>query len=235
MNKLCIIPARGGSKRIPRKNIKDFLGKPIIAYSIEAAKSSKLFEEVMVSTDDIEIADIAVKYGAKVPFIRSKVNADDYASTVDVVIEVINTYKNLGNEFEYACCIYPTAPLVKNKYLIDSFNLLIEKSYDTVFPVSKFSYPIFRALQINENGKLSMIWSENLTKRSQDLPDSYHDAGQFYWLNIPKLFASNKLLTNNSGTIILNDLEVQDIDNEMDWKLAEIKYQLLNMSDKNEL
>lgn len=234
MNNLCIIPARGGSKRIPRKNIKDFLGKPIIAYSIEVAIKSKLFDEVMVSTDDEEIAQIAIKYGAKVPFMRSKINADDYASTVDVINEVINTYKKIGRVYDYACCIYPTAPLVNQKYLINCYNLLIKKSFDTIFPVSKFSYTIFRALQINENGKLSMIWSENLTKRSQDLPDSYHDAGQFYWFNTQRILETNKLLTNNSGTLVLSELEVQDIDNETDWKLAEIKYQLLTMRDKNE-
>jgi len=222
---LCIIPARGGSKRIPRKNIKDFLGKPIIAYSIEAALSSELFDEVMVSTDDIEIAEVAKKFGAKVPFMRSSENANDFAGTADVLLEVLKDYKKRNKIFNIACCIYPTAPLIKQEKLKEAYNLLLERKFDSVFPVTKFSYPIYRALEIKE-GKVKMIWEENLKKRSQDLPDTYHDAGQFYWLKVNELIKTNKILSQNSGAIIVNELEVQDIDCETDWKMAEMKYKL---------
>jgi N-acylneuraminate cytidylyltransferase len=224
---LCIIPARGGSKRIPRKNVKDFLGKPIIAYSIETALESNLFDEVMVSTDDDEIAEIAKNYGAKVPFMRSEENADDFATTADVLIEVITNYQKLNKYFNIACCMYPTAPLIKQEYLKKSYDLLIEKKFDSVFPIVKFSYPIFRALKIEDN-KTRMIWEENLKKRSQDLPEAFHDAGQFYWFDVKKLLSNNILFSENAGAIEIAETEVQDIDNETDWKIAEIKYKLLN-------
>jgi len=222
---LAIIPARGGSKRIPGKNIKEFLGKPIIAYSIQTALESNLFQEVMVSTDDSQIADIALRYGAKVPFMRSKENSDDFAGTADVLFEVLVDYKKNGIFFDSACCIYPTAPLLKRENLIETYNLLISENYDTVFPVVKFSYPIFRALKF-ENNKVNMIWEENLSKRSQDLPDSFHDTGQFYWFKINEFLKQKKLFTENSGALILKETQVQDIDNETDWKLAELKYKL---------
>ena len=223
-NNIAIIPARGGSKRIPRKNIKNFLAKPIIAYSIEEAINSNLFEEVMVSTDDEEIAEIAKKHGAKVPFLRTKKNADDFATTSDVLIEVINSY---NKKFENACCIYPTAPFVNSEILKDSFNNLITNKFDSVFPIVKFSYPIQRSLQ-TENGKVKMVWEEHLNSRSQDLEERFHDAGQFYWFNIEHFSEKKKLFTNNSGFIIVDELSVQDIDNETDWNLAELKYKLLH-------
>jgi pseudaminic acid cytidylyltransferase len=227
MDNLAIITARGGSKRIPRKNIKAFSGKPIIAYSIEAASKSDLFDEVMVSTDDEEIASIAIQYGAKVPFIRSAKNSDDYASTIDVIIEVLNDYAKLGVSFTNACCIYPTAPLIQIKHLTQAYDVLVKQKFETVFPVTAFSFPIFRALQLDKNNKASMIWPEKMTKRSQDLPPAYHDAGQFYWMNVLDIQKNKKLYADNSGVVILDDMEVQDIDNESDWKLAELKFQLL--------
>jgi len=226
MKKVAIIPARGGSKRIPRKNIRAFLGKPIIAYSIQAAMESKLFDEVMVSTDDDEIASIAVAYGASVPFLRSKSNADDFATTVDVLVEVLQAYKNVGKEFDAGCCIYPTAPLASHTRIRQGWEMLSEKDYDTVFPVTRFGYPIWRALQMTNN-KISMIWPEHLTKRSQDLPVAYHDAGQWYWFRVKQLLDSKLLWTNNTFGVEIDELEVQDIDNEIDWKLAEMKYGLL--------
>lgn len=229
MANIAIIPARGGSKRIPRKNIKDFLGKPIIAYSIETAINSGLFDEVMVSTDDKEIAEIALKYGAKVPFLRSELNSDDKSNTVDVIIEVLNSYNKLQFKFDYVCCIYPTAPFVNIKVISDALNLLKSKNFSSVFPVAAFSYPIFRALKINKENKVSMIWPENLTKRSQELPLSFHDAGQFYWMSVDSIVTGKKLFTENSGVIVLNELMVQDIDNQSDWELAELKYQLIQM------
>ncbi len=224
---IAIIPARGGSKRIPRKNIKNFLGKPIIAYSIEAAIKSNLFDEVMVSTDDKEIADIAIKYGAKVPFMRTAETANDFATTADVIIEVINDYEKIKKRFETCCCIYPTAPLIKIENIINAYKLLINENFESVFPVVKFSYPIFRALKV-ENNKVKMIWEENLTKRSQDLPDAFHDAGQFYFMRTEAFLLNCEIFTDNTGAIELSELEVQDIDTETDWKLAEMKYKILN-------
>jgi pseudaminic acid cytidylyltransferase len=226
MSSIAIIPARGGSKRIPRKNIRDFLGKPIIAYSIEAALTSGLFEEVMVSTDDDEIAAVARKYGASVPFLRSKKNSDDLATTVDVLLEVLKSYESIERTFEFGCCIYPTAPLASPEKIKEGRDLLITGNYDTVFPIVKFSAPIWRALQQNER-KVSMIWPENMTKRSQDLPDAFHDAGQWYWFQKRRVFSAGKLWTENTSAVVIGEMEVQDIDNESDWKLAEMKYKLL--------
>jgi pseudaminic acid cytidylyltransferase len=224
---IAIITARGGSKRIPRKNIKDFLGKPIIAYSIEAALLSGVFDEVMVSTDDDEIAQIAEKYGAKVPFKRSVKNSDDYSTTAEVLLEVISQYEDIGVAIDYACCIYPTAPFVSSLKLSQAFDVLISKKLDTVFPICPFSYPILRSLKIDEEGLIKMNWPEFLNSRSQDLPKAYHDAGQFYFFDVNKFIIQKKLFTDNAGSIIVEETEVQDIDNEVDWKMAEMKYKLM--------
>ncbi len=228
MANVAVITARGGSKRIPQKNIKNFRGKPIIAYSIETALESGLFDMVMVSTDDNEIAAVTKKYGAEIPFFRSIKNSDDYSGTADVMLEVLEELLRNNMNFDYACCIYPTAPFISKTNLKKSFDLLKEKKFDSVFPVCSFSYPILRALTINNDGKVTMTWPENLKKRSQDLAPSYHDAGQFYWMDVNSFLKEKKLFTDNSGTIILDELEVQDIDNETDWKLAELKYAMLN-------
>jgi N-acylneuraminate cytidylyltransferase len=227
MANLCIIPARGGSKRIPRKNIKTFRGKPIIAYSIEAALYSGLFDEIMVSTDDPEIAETAILYGAKVPFFRSKETSNDYATTFDVIKEVLSSYGLINMTFEYSCCIYACAPFVSYQKLIDSFNLLIKNSFDSVFPVMPFSFPIQRALKVGNNKKASFFYPEFSLSRSQDLENTYHDAGQFYWMNIEKCLSEERILTDNTGSIIISELEGQDIDNDIDWKLAELKYEFL--------
>ena len=226
MRNIAIITARGGSKRIPLKNIKPFLNKPIIAYSIEAALSSGLFDEVMVSTDNDQIATVAKQYGAKVPFLRSAYTASDIATTADALIEVLNVYQKKGKTFDYACCLYPTAPFITSEKLIDAFDFLLQKKYFSVFPVMSFSYPIWRSLRI-ENGKLKMNYPDYRNTRSQDLPISYHDAGQFYFFKVEALLAEQTLFTSNSGAIIINELEGQDIDNLTDWKLAEIKYKML--------
>lgn len=226
MNNIAIIPARGGSKRIPRKNIKDFLGKPIIAYSIEAALKSGLFEEVMVSTDDAEIAEIAIKYGAKVPFYRSNETSNDFATTMEVIQEVISEYKtHFGKVFDLVCCIYPTAPLIQVQQLKKGLDLLLAKKFDSVFPVVAFGYPIWRGLEITDEGKTKMVWPKYQNSRSQDLKNIYHDAGQWYWINIKQL--GETAFTQNSASILLSEEEVQDIDNLTDWKLAEMKYKLL--------
>lgn len=229
MGNLCIIPARGGSKRIPRKNIKDFLGKPIIAYSIQTALKSKLFDEVMVSTDDAEIAAVSEQYGAVVPFMRSRETSDDYATTAEVLMEVLQSYMAQGKKFDAVCCIYPTAPLILVDRLKQGFDKLVDRHYDTVFPIVKFSYPIWRALAVTDE-KVSMFWPENLKKRSQDLPVAYHDAGQWYWCNGDQIITGGVLWTDNTFGLEVEEIEVQDIDNESDWKLAELKYELLQNS-----
>ncbi|MDD2637230.1 MAG: pseudaminic acid cytidylyltransferase [Bacteroidales bacterium] len=228
MSNLCIIPARGGSKRIPRKNINPFLGKPIIAYSIEAAIQSNLFDEIMVSTDDEEIAEIAKQYGAKVPFFRSSENANDFATLADVLIEVVDQYKNIGKTFKNICCILPTAPLTSHSRIKEAFSKLIDENLESVVPVEEFSYPILRALEFDANNKLKMIWPEHLITRSQDLKPAYHDSGSFYWVITNALLDQNTLFCKNGSAIKLPEIEVQDIDNETDWKLAELKYKLLN-------
>jgi|TARA_B100000809_G_C15139334_1_gene532289 N-acylneuraminate cytidylyltransferase len=227
MSKLAIIPARGGSKRILRKNIKYFLGKPIIAYSIEAALKSKLFDEVMVSTDDEEIREIAIKYGAKVPFMRSETNANDFATTAAVINEVLEVYKTRNKLFKYCICIYPTAPFVSNNLLIKAFKKLKQEKLDAVFSVLKYGFPIQRAIKINKEDKVEMIDVSKMSVRSQDLEPTFHDAGQFYALNVSAFIEKQKLWTNNTGCIEINELEAQDIDTETDWKLAELKYKLL--------
>ncbi len=227
-NNLCIIPARGGSKRIPRKNIKEFLGKPIIAYSIEAAIKSKLFDEIMVSTDDEEIAGIAKQYGAKVPFMRSRENANDFATLADVLIEVVDQYKSIGKTFKNVCCVLPTAPLTSHNQIKGAFTKLIDENLESILPIVEFSYPILRALEFDENKRLKMIWPEHLKTRSQDLKPAYHDSGSFYWVKTDALLDQKTLFCKNGSAIVLPETEVQDIDNETDWKLAELKYKLLN-------
>lgn len=227
MKKIAIIPARGGSKRIPKKNIRDFLGKPIIAYSIEAAIKSEIFDEVMVSTDSQEIAEIAKKYGAKVPFLRGEKSADDYSPLIDVVKEVLDKYKDVGEEFDYACMILPTAPFITEEKLKKANEILEEKNVDSVFAVTEYSFPIQRSLKI-ENSYLKMRWPENMNVRSQDLEKTYHDAGQFYFFDVKGFYNQNKVYMEKSYPIILDNIEVQDIDTETDWKLAELKYRLIN-------
>lgn len=226
MKNIAIIPARGGSKRIPRKNIKDFLGKPIIAYSIEAALNSGVFDEIMVSTDDKEIADIARKYGAKVPFYRSPKTSNDTATTADVLIEVVNEYKKTGQDFDYACCIYPCAPFINPQKIKEGFILIKEKNADNAMPIVQFSYPIQRALKIESN-RLEMISPDNINARTQDLIPTYHDAGQYYWFNVNRFLQNKSLFSANTIAIITPESEVQDIDTEEDWEIAELKYKIL--------
>lgn len=226
MRKIAIIPARGGSKRIPRKNIKSFLGKPIIAYSIESAIKSGVFDEVMVSTDDVEIAEISKKYGATVPFYRSPEMSNDMAMTAPVLIEVLNEYKKIGQNFNYCACIYPCAPFINPKRLTEGMNLLTESNVDSVLPVVKFSYPPQRCLVIRDK-QVQMLHKENYNMRSQDLEPIYHDVGQFYCLKSASLIKEERLYCENTLPIILPESEVQDIDTEEDWKIAEMKYRIL--------
>ncbi len=227
MKTLAIITARGGSKRIPNKNIKLFLGKPIIKYSIEAAIKSNCFDEIMVSTDSQKIAQIATEYGASVPFMRSKSNSGDYSTTADVLIEVINSYIKLGKEFDYVCCIYPTAPFLKAKTLMHAFKKLRDLNCKSVLPVVKFSFPILRSFKM-EKDKLQLNWPKYLNARSQDLPNSYHDAGQFYFFRTDFFLLEKKVFTENTYGIEMPETEVQDIDNPEDWIIAEMKYKISN-------
>ncbi|MBR1572375.1 MAG: pseudaminic acid cytidylyltransferase [Lachnospiraceae bacterium] len=223
MSSIAIITARGGSKRIPKKNIKDFCGKPIIAYSIEAALKSGIFDEVMVSTDSEEIAQIARKYGASVPFMRSETTSNDYATTADVILEVIDEYKKLGKEFDDFTCIYPTAPFVTEAKLIDAYSLLQNDNADSVVSVVKYDFPPQRAFVIRNN-MLQFQYPECRDSRSQDLEPIYHDCGQFYICKTSAFMKAKSLLTDRSAPYFLNPEEVQDIDNQSDWNLAEIKY-----------
>lgn len=231
MKNLAIITARGGSKRIPRKNIRDFLGKPIIAYSIETALKSGVFNEVMVSTDDDEIAEIAKKFGAKIPFKRSNETSNDTATTTDVIIEVLSEYNKRNLNFDYACCIYPTAPFIKPESLKSGLDKMIQDNTIAAFPVVKYSYPIQRSLEISNDGKLSMICPEHSRSRSQDLIPRYHDAGQFYWFKVSEIKPNMELLKMKASPIILSEKEVQDIDTEEDWILAELKFKLLEIKN----
>lgn len=224
---IAIITARGGSKRIPKKNIRDFCGKPIIAYSIKAALESGVFSEVMVSTDSEEIAEIARRYGASVPFMRSEKTSDDYATTADVLVEVLERYKERGQEFEYMCCIYPTAPFVTAEKLRDAMRIMQENEPVQVMPVVAFSYPPQRSYVIDDNGLIKYKYPEYIAARSQDLEKYYHDAGQFNIYHVEQYLTCNGKIADGVIPIIVSDLEVQDIDSEDDWKIAELKYQLM--------
>lgn len=227
---VAVITARGGSKRIPRKNIKEFCGKPIIAYSIEAALQSGCFDEVMVSTDDKEIAEIAKKYGASVPFERSEKNASDLANTTDVLLEVVNSYAEIGKEYSRMCCIYPTAPFVTPEKLKYAMRLLENDETQTVMPVVQFSFPPLRGMHIRDD-KLTFCHPEYAFTRSQDLEKVYHDCGQFYCIKVNEFLKEKKLVMPNAKAIIVSEREVQDIDTEDDWVIAEIKYRLLKENE----
>lgn len=228
---IAIITARGGSKRIPRKNIKNFLGRPIIEYSIESALEAGIFDQVMVTTDDEEIAEIARRAGAKVPFLRSAKNSNDHAGTGDVLVEVLNQYKELGENFTHVCCIYPTAPFITAKKLREGFHVLKELGGSQLTPVVAYSFPPQRAFVVREH-KLEMLQPEHRLTRSQDLEPVFHDCGQFYFYRVDKLLEGNGVIVDNIVPFVMPELEVQDIDNETDWKLAELKYQL--MKEKGE-
>ena len=222
---IAIIPARGGSKRIPRKNIKDFLGKPIISYAIDAALTSKIFDTVMVSTDDEDIAEVSKKYGAEVPFIRRGDLSSDTAMTVPVLIDAVDYYKKNGKDFIYGCCIYPCSPLITPKLIKQGMEMLIGSEAGSVVPMVKFSYPPQRGFAI-KNGKAAMMFPENYAARTQDLEPVYHDAGQFYCFRTNSMITENTVFCADTIPLVLDETCVQDIDTEEDWKIAEMKYKL---------
>lgn len=226
MKNLCIIPARGGSKRIPRKNIKPFMCKPIMAYSIETALKSGLFDEVMVSTDDEEFARVAKQYGASVPFLRSEKTSNDFAGTEDVILEVINEYMNQGKVFDNICCLYSTAPFVTAERLKEGFALIGEHA-DASFTLVQYSYPVQRSLKKNADGLVEMNFPQYYDARTQDLEPIYHDAGQFYFIKTQAFRDEFTLWCKRTAPLILSELEVQDLDTLTDWQLAEMKYKLV--------
>lgn len=226
MRKIAIITARGGSKRIPRKNIREFCGKPILAYSIEAARESGLFDTVMVSTEDREIAGIARQYGAEVPFYRSERTAGDFATTNDVLLEVLEEYGKRGAHYDLGCCIYPTAPFVTADKLKCAMERLEGSDADTLIPVVNFSYPPQRAMIVKE-GHLVFEYPQYLDSRSQDLEPHYHDVGQFYLFYTEAFRKNKKLMVGNILPYVVSEMEVQDIDNQTDWEIAEIKYRFM--------
>ncbi len=232
ISRIAVIPARGGSKRIPGKNIKPFLGKPMIAYSIESAKASGVFDRILVSTDSREIADIAEKFGAEVPFMRPPELSDDHATTDAVVLHSLGWINANWGQADYICCIYSTAPFVRSEYLRKGFETLVKEKATSAFSVTSFPYPIFRALKIEGDGRLKMFWPEHRTTRSQDLPEAYHDAGQFYWADARKYEKERKLISSDAVPVVLPRKLVQDIDTPEDWERAELMYKSLFHNEK---
>lgn len=223
---VAIIPARGGSKRIPKKNIKDFFGKPLIAYSIEAALKSNLFEKVIVSTDDEEIATTAIKYGAVVPFLRPKELSDDFTGTGAVVEHTINFLKEQGENYDFICTIYATAPFLQERYLVEGFEKLKDSNARNAFSCTSMPFPIQRTFKITQDERCEMFWKENFSKRSQDLEEAYQDAGQFYWTNL-NVKSTDIIFGKDSIPIILPRYLVQDIDTLEDWIRAEYMYEAI--------
>lgn len=224
---VAIIPARGGSKRIPGKNVKDFCGRPIISYSISAAVESGCFDKIIISTDDEDIAEVALQYGAEVPFFRPHELANDHAATLPVIKHAIEWLAKNGWAFTHACCIYATAPLIDYKDIIRGYELMLASSADYAFTVVPFPSPIQRALYITENGRVNMFHPEHYYTRSQDLTPAYHDAAQFYWGKTSAYMAEEMIFSDKAIPIIMPAYRVQDIDNAEDWVAAEMKYRML--------
>lgn len=224
--RVAIIPARGGSKRIPRKNIKDFAGKPIIAYSIEAAQRSELFDRIIVTTDDEEIAEVARRYGAEIPFMRPKELSDDHTATIPVIAHAIQTLQN-DSVIDYACCIYATAPFVRSADILDAYNALITHHKHYAFPVTTFPFPIQRGVKRDDEGNIEMFTPEHFTTRSQDLEEAYHDVGQFYWGTSDAWLEGKPIFSDAATTIVLPRHLVQDIDTPEDWLRAELMHKAL--------
>jgi pseudaminic acid cytidylyltransferase len=234
VRKIAIIPARGGSKRIPFKNIKLFNGFPIIKYSIDVALKSKLFDDVIVSTDDEKIKDIAISYGASVPFIRSDDTSNDTATLADVILEVINEFDKINVHFDIFCVILPTSPFINEELIRKAMKIFESNDCNSVIPIVKYSYPIQRALEIR-NGLVSMISPENYRTRSQDLSSSYHDSGMFYVVRCIDFLKERRFLMKNTIPIIVPEHLAHDIDTEEDWRIAELKFQLINqLKNQNE-
>jgi pseudaminic acid cytidylyltransferase len=235
MNIVALIPARAGSKRIPGKNIKPFAGRPLIAYSVEAAEASGLFSRIIVSTDSPEIAEVAQSHGAQVPFLRPPRLADDVTPTADVVLHALNWLKQNESLPEYICCIYATAPFLQADYLKKGFERLCrDNDATTAFSVASFAYPIFRALDVDDKGRVKMFWPEHRDTRSNDLPEAYHDAGQFYWVHTQRFLKEKTLLSKGAVSVKLPRYLVQDIDTPEDWKTAEYMFNAMKIKEHKE-
>jgi N-acylneuraminate cytidylyltransferase len=224
---ICVIPARGGSKRIPRKNIKEFNGKPIIAYSIETALKSNCFEKVIVSTDDAEIAEVAIKYGAQVPFIRPTELSNDYAGTIPVIKHTIEWLEGHNTTIDNVCCLYATAPFIQSQTMSKAFQQLLETKADYCFSVTNYTFPIQRSIRITQDNKVDMFYPENFNVRSQDLEEAYHDAGQFYWGKAQAFKDELPIFSEAASPYILPRYLVQDIDTTEDWIRAEAMHVVL--------
>ncbi len=229
MSIVTVIPARGGSKRIPHKNIKLFCGKPMLAYSIEAAKDTGIFDRIIVSTDSKKIASISKESGAEVPFMRPCELADDHTGTDAVILHALKQLMEDGEKIDYICCIYATAPFVKAEYIIKGYDLLRDKNATSCFSVTTYPFPIFRSLKINNQNQLEMFWPEYRETRSQDLPEAYHDAGQFYWADAKKYLKEKQFYSKDSVSVVLPRYLVQDIDTPEDWETAEKMYLALKL------
>lgn len=231
--KLAIIPARGGSKRIPRKNVKLFAGKPIIAYSIEAAKRCGLFDRIIVSTDDQEIGEMALSLGAEFPFIRPEELSGDYSSTVAVIKHSVQWVNEHWGKVDHACCIYATAPFVQPQYLREGYEKLVAGDKSFAFSVTSFPFPIQRAVKINAEGGVEMFQPEHFYTRSQDLEEAFHDAGQFYWGTAEAFMSEKIFFAPHSVPVVLPRYLVQDIDTHQDWRRAELMYEVLQLAAKD--
>jgi pseudaminic acid cytidylyltransferase len=216
-----IIPARSGSKRIPKKNIKNFMGKPMISYSINAARSAGVFDKIVVSTDSEEIARVAESYGAEVPFIRPAQLSDDYTGTDDVILHALNWFIEQDVKIDFVCCIYATAPFIRPEYIRKGLDILQKAGAISSFSVTTYPYTIFRSLKVDDAGKLKMFWPEYSKSRSQDLPEAFHDAGQFYWADVNKYLVEKRFFSNSAAPVIIPKYLVQDIDTMEDWERAE--------------
>lgn len=225
--RVCIIPARGGSKRIPRKNIKPFAGLPIIAYSIQAAQASGLFDRIIVTTDDEEIAEVARRFGAETPFMRPKELSDDHTPTIPVIAHAIQTLQNNGDVISYACCIYATAPFIRADDIREAYNALITHEKQYTFPVTTFPFPIQRGVKRDREGNIEMFYPEHFATRSQDLEEAYHDVGQFYWGTTDAWLEGKAIFSDAATTVVLPRHLVQDIDTPEDWIRAELMHKVL--------
>ena len=225
--KIGVIPARGGSKRIPRKNILPFAGKPIIAWTIEAALQSGLFDRLIVSTDDDEVANVALEYGAEVPFRRPAELSDDHTGIIEVVQHAISWFADNGFDVDYVCCMLATAPFLQSGTLSQALQELVESDASYAFSVTAFPFPIQRAIRINSDNRVEAIWPENIPRRSQDLEEAFHDAGQFYWGTREAFASGEPIFASGSVPVRLPRHLVQDIDTFEDWKRAELMFEAL--------
>ena len=228
--RLCVIPARGGSKRIPRKNIKEFFGQPIISYSIKVAIASKLFDRVIVSTDDAEISKVAKSFGAEVPFLRPRELSDDYVGTIPVIKHAIEWFDSIGQPPSEVCCIYAAAPFVQVDAVRNAYKQMRHENVDYCFSITSFAFPIQRALKLTPEKRINMFYPDFFEKRSQDLVEAYHDAGQFYWGKAEAFKLQQPLFSSAASPYILPRHLVQDIDTKEDWKRAELMFQVLKHS-----